>query len=220
MSVKAEDRPIEQVREQVIDQLIYNYSHGVISVDAFERRLDEAMDANTSQALLSLVEDLTLNTDKQYTAEKQSQFSPNYSAQQNSDEDFKLRSVLGSNERSGQWVVPKNIYLSNFMGSVLLDFTDAIFTHQNVTIHVNCIFGSDEIYVPEHVNVVSSMFCILSSLENKSVSLNKRQGPTIHIEGRAIMGSVEIKIKRTIKEKFISFANELKAQFGSNNNRV
>ena len=45
MSVKVEDRPIEQVREQVIDQLIYNYSHGVISVDAFERRLDNAMDA-------------------------------------------------------------------------------------------------------------------------------------------------------------------------------
>ena len=104
------------------------------------------------------------------------------------------------------------------MGSVVLDFTDAIFAHQNVTIHVNCIFGSDEIYVPEHVNVVSKMFCILSSLENKSVSLNKRQGPTIHIEGKAVMGSVEVKIKRTIKEKFMSFANELKTQFGTGNN--
>jgi len=218
MSVKVEDRPIEQVREQVIDQLIYNYSHGVISVDAFERRLDSAMDAPNNEALLALVEDLTLNTDQQYKAEKQSQFKPHYSAQQNSDDDFTLRSILGSNERSGQWVVPKNIYLSNFMGSVVLDFTDAIFAHQNVTIHVNCIFGSDEIYVPEHVNVVSKMFCILSSLENKSVSLNKRQGPTIHIEGKAVMGSVEVKIKRTIKEKFMSFANELKTQFGTGNN--
>jgi len=33
MSVKIEDRPIEQVREQVIDQLIYNYSHGVTDVE-------------------------------------------------------------------------------------------------------------------------------------------------------------------------------------------
>ncbi|KTF10803.1 LiaF domain-containing protein [Pseudoalteromonas sp. 10-33] len=214
MSVKVEDRPIEQVREQVIDQLIYNYSHGVISVEAFERRLDKAMDAKDNSVLLTLIEDLTLNTDKQYKAEKQSQFTPNYSAQQNSDDDITLRSILGSNERSGQWVVPKNIYLNNYMGSVVLDFTDAIFTHQNVTIHVNCIFGSDEIYVPEHVNVVSKMFCILSTLENKSVTLNKRQGPTIHIEGKAILGSVEVKVKRTIKEKFISFANDLKAQLG------
>lgn len=214
MSVKVEDRPIEQVREQVIDQLIYNYSHGVISVEAFERRLDKAMDAKDNSVLLTLVEDLTLNTDKQYKAEKQSQFTPNYSAQQNSDDDITLRSILGSNERSGQWVVPKNIYLNNYMGSVVLDFTDAIFTHQNVTIHVHCIFGSDEIYVPEHVNVVSKMFCILSTLENKSVTLNKRQGPTIHIEGKAILGSVEVKIKRTIKEKFMSFANDLRSQLG------
>ena len=28
--VKLEDRPIEQVREEVIDKLIYHYSHGVI----------------------------------------------------------------------------------------------------------------------------------------------------------------------------------------------
>jgi len=215
MSVKIEDRPIEHVREQVIDQLIYNYSHGVISVEAFERRLDEAMDANSNEVLMNLVEDLTLNTDQQYKAQKHTQFSPNYSAQQNSDDDFTLRSILGSNERSGQWVVPKNIYLSNYMGSVVLDFTDAIFAHQNVTIHVNCIFGSDEIYVPDHVNVVSKMFCTLSSFENKSVSLNKCQGPTIYIEGKAILGSVEVKVKRTIKEKFMSFANELKTQLGA-----
>ena len=43
MSVVLEDRPIEQVREEVIDNLIYNYSHGVISAEAFERRLDKAM---------------------------------------------------------------------------------------------------------------------------------------------------------------------------------
>ena len=57
MSVKIEDRPIEQVREQVIDQLIYNYSHGVISAEAFERRLDSAMEATENTALLNLVED-------------------------------------------------------------------------------------------------------------------------------------------------------------------
>lgn len=214
MSVKITDRPQEQVREEVIDQLIYNYSHGVISVEAFERRLDEAMATNNNEVLVSLVEDLTLNTDQQYNAQKHSQFSPNYSAQKFSQSDFTLRSILGSNERSGQWIVPKNIYLTNFMGSVVLDFTDAIFTHQEITIHVNCIFGSDEIYVPEHVNVVSKMFSIISSVENKTVALNKHQGPTIHIEGKAIMGSVEIKIKRTIKEKFISFANQLKTQLG------
>ena len=218
MSVKIEDRPIEQVREQVIDQLIYNYSHGVISVEAFERRLDDAMAASDNKALMDLVEDLTLNTDQQYKAQKHSQFAPNYSAQHETDEEpLTLRSILGSSERTGQWVVPQNIYIENYMGSINLDFTDAIFTHQHVTIHVNCYFGSEEIYVPEHVNVVSKMFCILGSFENKTVSLNKRQGPTINLEGKTVLGSVEVKVKRTIKEKFVSFANDLKAQLGVSN---
>ncbi len=209
MTVKIEDRPIEQVREQVIDQLIYNYSHGIISAEAFERRLDEAMAAADNQVLIDLVSDLDLTTDTHYQSEKRAQFSPNYS-QQSDNETLHLRSILGSNERSGQWVVPKEIHLTNLLGSIELDFTDAIFQHQHVTVHVNALLGSDEIYVPEHVNVVSKIFSIVGSVENKSVSLNKLHGPTITIEGKVILGSVEIKVKRTIKEKFVSFANSLK----------
>lgn len=78
---------------------------------------------------------------------------------------------------------------------------------------MNCVLGSDEIYVPEHVNVVSKMFSVLGSVENKSASLNKLQGPTINIEGIVIFGSVEIKVKRTMKERFIGFANSLKTNW-------
>lgn len=212
MTVKFEDRPIEQVREETIDQLIYNYSHAIISVEAFERRLDEAMDASDNSTLGKLVSDLELNTDAQYQSEKRAQFTPNYS-HDSGEENLQLRCILGSNERSGQWDVPKDIYLTNFLGSIALDFTDAKFNHQHVTVHVNCVLGSDKIYVPEHVNVVSKMFSILGSVENKSPSLNKLQGPTITIEGKVIFGSVNIKVKRTMKEKFVGFANSLKANW-------
>jgi len=217
--VKFEDRPIEQVREEVIDQLIYNYSHAVISVEAFERRLDEAMDATDNTSLGDLVSDLRLNTDTQYQSEKRAQFSPDYS-HDNGAQELRLRSILGSNERSGQWVVPREIYLTNFLGSIALDFTNAKFNHQNVTVYVQCVLGSDEIYVPEHVNVVSRMFSVLGSVENKSASLKNLQGPTITIEGRVIFGSVEIKVKRTMKERFIGFANSLKANWNDINSGV
>ena len=216
MPVKVEDRPIDQVREQVIDQLIYNYSHGVISAEAFERRLDQAMEATDNAVLIELVSDLELTTDTQYQSEKRAQFTPNYSNQSQSDT-LHLKSIMGSNERSGQWVVPKEIHLTNLLGSIELDFTDAIFQHQHIILHVNCLLGSDEIYVPEHVNVVSKMFSVVGSVENKSVSLNKLHGPTITIEGKVILGSVEIKVKRTIKEKFVSFANSLKASWNDMN---
>ncbi|TRX55797.1 LiaF domain-containing protein [Thalassomonas sp. M1454] len=213
MEVKLEDRPIEQVREETIDQLIYNYSHLVISAEAFEHRLDQAMQSDNPHEIVALVADLPLNTDKHYQSEKESKFTPNYSHNV-SDDDVKLRSILGSNERSGQWLVPKEINVLDVMGSTTLDFTDAIFQHQNVVVNVMCVMGSEDIFVPENVNVVTKMYSVMSSVENKSPSLANRQAPTITIRGKVIMGAMNIEVKRTTKEKLIGFANSLKSLFG------
>ena len=78
--VKIEDRPLDQVRQEAIDQLIMNYSHGIISVEAFERRLDIASDAQHHQTLIDVVADLTLVPDAQYAEQRQRNFSPSYQA--------------------------------------------------------------------------------------------------------------------------------------------
>lgn len=212
MSVKLEDRPIEQVREESIDKLIVNYSHGVISSDAFERRLDQLMKSEVHQELVDVVADLEMDADSKYQSTKREQFAPNY-AEPSSDETLELNCVLASVERSGQWSVPKKIRVLNVLGSVNLDFTDAIFHHQNVTIEVFSFLASDEIYVPENVNVTSKTYSILSSVENKAPSIAHRQAPNITVQGKSVLGSLEIKIKRTIKEKFLAFAEQMKETF-------
>lgn len=212
MSVILEDRPIEQVREETIDQLIFNYSHGVISSEAFERRLDQAMNSESHQEIVTLVADLTLKADSIYSDKKVHQFTPSYTSA-DSDDCLNLNSILGNVERSGQWCVPKTITVNNVLGEAILDFTDAVFQHQNVTIKLNCILGSNKIYVPENINVVCKTFGIVSSIENKAPSMATRQAPIITIEGKVILGSVNVSIKTTIKEKFIAFANNLKTAF-------
>ena len=99
------------------------------------------------------------------------------------------------------------------MGEAVLDFTDAIFQHQHITIKLNCILGSSKVYIPENVNVVCKSYCIISSIENKAPSMASRQAPIITIEGKVVLGSLNVEIKRTIKEKFIAFANNLKSAF-------
>jgi hypothetical protein len=212
MSVILEDRPIEQVREETIDKLIYNYSHGVISSEAFERRLDQEMNSEFHKEIVKLVAYLTLKADTNYSDKKEHQFTPSYSIN-SSDDVLHLKSILGSIERSGQWYVPKVIALHNISAESTLDFTDAIFQHQNVTIKLNCILGSCKIYVPENVNVVCKTYGIISSIENKAPSMASRQAPVITIEGKVVLGSLNVAIKRTIKEKFIAFANNLKSAF-------
>jgi len=212
MPVILEDRPIEQVREETIDQLIFNYSHGVISSEAFERRLDQAMNSESHQEIVLLVADLTLKADNTYSDKKEHQFTPSYT-NADSDDSLNLKSILGNIERSGQWDVPKTITVNSILGEAVLDFTDAVFQHQNVTIKLNCILGSSKIYVPENINVVCKTYGIISSIENKAPSMATKQAPIITIEGKVVLGSLSVAIKRTIKEKFIAFANNLKSAF-------
>lgn len=213
--VKIEDRPFDQVRQEAIDQLIMNYSHGVISAEAFERRLDIATDAKSHQELIDVVADLTLLPDNQYQQQRQRSFSPRYQAG-NDTRNEKIMCVLSSNQQSGQWLVPAEINITNIVGSVELDFSEAIFQHQHIVINVKNWVGSLNILVPPQVNVVSNMSNIVSSCDNQVTSVADRQAPQIVIEGYSILGSLEIDLKRTMKEKLNDFANQCREMFGLN----
>ena len=216
MAVILEDRPIENVREEVIDTLIYNYSHGVISSEAFERRLDQAMASQNHQEIVDLAVDLEKTTDSEFNSQKERQFNVNYAANDN-DETETIVNILGGSNRSGQWTVPREIKIITIFGGADIDFTDAIFTTPNVTIKVLCLFGGTDISVPEDINVISKAFCILGGIDNSAPSIASRQAPTLTIEGLVMLGGLDIKIKHTIKEKFVAFANQMKAVF---NNRT
>ena len=92
-SVTLEDRPIEQVREEVIDKLIYNYSRGVISAEAFERRLDDAMASDDHQKIVDLAADLPMQADSSFKQQKDESFSINYTKSPSS-ESLKLLTIL------------------------------------------------------------------------------------------------------------------------------
>lgn len=102
------------------------------------------------------------------------------------------------------------------MGGSEIDFSDAIFTTPTVRIKVFCLCGGDDIYVSENVNVISKAFCIMGGIDNKAPSIASRQAPTLIIEGVVICGGLDIKLKRTIKEKFLAFADQMKTLFNSN----
>ncbi|GLR69283.1 LiaF domain-containing protein [Agaribacter marinus] len=212
MPVILEDRPIESVREETIDTLIYNYSHAIISESAFERRLDVATVSTSHAEIIEQVKDLSPPKDDYIKQQQEKQFSINYDA--NADEgDMNVVSILGGNERSGRWIVPSKINLVSIMGGSELDFTDAVFTSQKVTIRVFTLFGGSDIFVPENVNIISSAFCIAGGIDNKAPSIADKQAPVIRVEGLVLFGGLDIKIKTTIKEKFVALARQMRTVF-------
>jgi len=212
MTVVIEDRPTEIVREEVIDQLIMNYSHGKLSYQAFERRLDKAMESQDNVEIAALAEDLDLVVDKEFVESKKRDFSVNYATEPVDDTEY-LVNVFGGSNRSGRWTVPKEIRSITLFGGSDIDFSEALFSHPNVTVKVFCLFGGDNIYVPENINVVSKVFCIFGGVDNSAPSIADRHAPTLTIEGFVLFGGVDIEIKRTIKEKFVAFADRLKNIF-------
>lgn len=220
--VKLEDRPIAQVREEVIDQLIMNYSHGVISEQAFERRLDIATNSDEHRLLAEQVADLTLLPDAKYRAMWAQSFSstakpqPKAERGANAADSDRLVSVLSSDERSGPWRVPQQLTIINALSSVELDFSDAVFDQPQVTLYTRNWLGSIDIKVPEHVAVLSDINNIASSSSN-SVSTDRAGAHKTHfirIEGYSVLGSVSISIKRSLTERFTDFANSVRTALG------
>jgi hypothetical protein len=218
MTVTLTDRPIETVRSEVIDQLIMNYSHGEISYEAFERRLDQAMELANHQDLVDLTQDLPLAVDKAFVESKKQDLAPNYVAGEAEEVDTMVN-IFSSSNRGGSFRVAKEIRYFSIFSSTDIDFTDAVFSQQEVRIKIFSLFSSDTIYVPENVNVASKAFCIFASIDNAAPNndLNHLRSntpvPTLIIEGFSIFSSVDIDLKRTMKEKLMKMADSFKNIF-------
>lgn len=211
MPVENQDRPINILREEVIDQLTVNYGHEKLSLEAFERRLDQALASDDANELSELVADLELKTDQRYADQKREELNPDldYDYGVTRDVEYAIN-IFGGSDRSGAWTVPREIRMLNLFGGGEIDFTEAKFTHPSVRIKMLTLFGGASIYVREDINTVSKIITIFGGTNNSAPSNRNSHSPVIIIEGLVMFGGVSIEIKRTIKEIFLDFADRIR----------
>ncbi len=212
MPVENSDRPIDVLREEVIDQLIFNYSHEELSLEAFEGRLDQALASDDANELSKLIGDLELKADKSYADQKRDELGLDLDYDYGGTRDVEYAiNVFGGSNRSGQWNVPKEIRMFNLFGGGEIDFTEAKFTHPSVRIKMLTLFGGASIYVREDTNTVSKIISIFGGTDNSAPSNRSSHAPAIIVEGLVLFGGTDIKIKRTIKDVFVDFANRIRS---------
>ncbi len=216
MPVTPNDRPIDTLREETVDQLIMNYGHGKLSREAFERRLDEALDTKSHDKLLELTRDLDLEADRQYAAQKKAELGirvdPGTSG---SDEAEYMVNVFGGTTRKGAWHVPRMIRIVNVFGGTDLDFTDATFSAQTTYITTFCLFGGVDVRVREGLRTVSKAVCIFGGVDNRGPSTADVNAPLLVVEGLVLFGGIDIKLKKTPKQHLQEFANQLRTMFNA-----
>ncbi|MBX3705269.1 MAG: DUF1707 and DUF2154 domain-containing protein [Pseudomonadales bacterium] len=209
MPTRTEDTPIDTLREATIDRLIVNYGHGKLSLEAFERRLDAALEAAAHEQLTALTADLDLEVDAGYTQRKAARLGP--AEEQPDDPDVGwVVSIFGGNDRKGPWTVPEELRIVTLFGGSTIDFTDARFTSRTVRVRIFCMFGGDDIYVPPHANVTANVFCLFGGVSNKAPGNPDPEAPRIAVNGFVMFGGTDIKVRKSLKARLREFADGLR----------
>jgi hypothetical protein len=214
MAAPPQDRPLASVREETIDRLIVNYGHGKLSLEAFERRLDQALDAKSADALLTLTADLELQADKQYAQQKRAEFGVQTAPAPNARARSFMIHIFGGGNRGGAWTVPEEIFMLNLFGGAEIDFSTARFTTNVTYIKMLCLFGGAHFYVNENINTVSNVISIFGGVDNRGPSNPDPSVPTVVIDGFCMFGGASIRIKKTLKERWLAFAGQVREAFG------
>ena len=215
MPVTPHDRPIDVLREETVDQLIMNYGHGKLSREAFERRLDEALDTKTHERLLELTRDLDLKTDRQYASQKKAELGIRVepAAAADSDDVEHIVNVFAGNTRKGAWHVPRVIRTINIFGGTELDFSDASFTAETTTITVFCLFGGVNIRVRDGMRTLSKAVAIFGGVDNRASAMPNPNAPLLVVEGIVLFGGIDIRVKKTPKQRLQEFADQFRTMF-------
>jgi hypothetical protein len=114
--------------------------------------------------------------------------------------------LMGGAERTGSWLVPRELKVWAILGGAKIDLRDAKFGPGVTEIDVTALMGGVEIIVPRGVRVETIGAGVMGgfgSSAGDATALDPSQ-PVLRVTGLAIMGGVDVKVlkpsKRTLKK--------------------
>jgi hypothetical protein len=178
-------------REHTADVLRRAAGEGRLDVDELEERLSTVYATRTQRELDALVADVVVAEDRQR--------SPRVPVRRGDDGTRWLVAVMSGHDRKGRWRVGANLNVINIMGGSDLDFNDAEFADDVVTVNVFSLMGGASIRVPEGLNVEISNFAFMGGNDaDIGVERPDPGGPTLRIKLISIMGGSDVKRGRKL----------------------
>lgn len=186
-------------RERVADVLRQAAGDGRLTMEELDQRLDAVYAAKTYAELEPITSDLPLTAGGQAPAPAPVPAGDpqRFGGQATSHVAF---AIMGGFSRKGDWVVPEDFTAFALMAGGELDLREARYAAPTVTIHVITIMGGVEIIVPEDASVRVTGIGIMGAFDHQSSGTGAPGGPTIIVNGVALMGAVEVK-RRPPKKK-------------------
>jgi hypothetical protein len=187
-------------RQQAIDALCEHFASDALSVEEFERRVDLAHKAESTEELRRLLQDLPTG-DLPIRREDVSPVGPPRAEATVPASRVKERAVmvaaLGGVERKGRWIPARQNFSVAVMGGISLDFREALLPPGETEVWIFTLMGGAEIIVPPGLTVESDGVAILGSFEHREdVSVREDpNAPILSIKGFSLMGGVEVSVR-------------------------
>ncbi|NJD20433.1 MAG: DUF1707 domain-containing protein [Gemmatimonadetes bacterium] len=191
-------QPLGESRQATIDALCEHFANDALPVEEFERRVEVAHRAATSEELKKLLEDLpgagVPALRKDGTAPEPRPRARVTAAAHARDQGFVV-AVMGGATRRGHWTPARTNYAFALMGGAELDFREAILPPGVTEVQVLTIMGGVDIIVPPGVNVESHGIGIMGGFDSAADLAYDPNAPTLRIAGLALMGGVDVTVR-------------------------
>lgn len=195
---------LQNAREDTIERLSEAFARDVLTIDAYEQRVDRAFacrDVNEFDALLA---DLGLARAEHALVRARPALAVLAEPAESAPQAARVAlSVLGNVERRGAFALPRLGKALSVLGNLELDLRDIAFPLGVTELRVSAVLGNVEIIVPPHIAVETDGSGILGSFASMARHpIDVRGEPVLRIRGNAILGSVEIRtMPRALPER-------------------
>lgn len=189
-------------REETIDRLCRDFAEDAFDMDELERRLDLAHAATSVEQLDRLVAGLPARQRTPAPAKapetRVARPSGGESVAPVPGHRFGvIMSVFGSTARRGSWHPPAHVVSTAIMGSVELDFREAVLAGPHTRVTAVALMGGIEIIVPPDVRVETSGIALLGGFDHDDTRPEPppEDAPVLHVDGLALMGGVSVSVR-------------------------
>ncbi|MCB1292128.1 MAG: DUF1707 domain-containing protein [Mycobacterium sp.] len=176
-------RASDDDRIQVAQLLSEAASHGRLTIDEYETRLNKAYAAKSYDQLDRLTYDLP-----EAIEYRRGKTRPAPSTM--------LLAILSGFERRGRWYVPGRMTTFTLFGGGTLDLRYADFTCSDVEIHAYSILGGQTILLPPEVNVEIQGHGVMGGFDHQVEGSGVPGAPKVTIKGFSLWGGVGIKRRK------------------------
>jgi hypothetical protein len=182
------DLPLAVERERVVQTLSAHFAQDQLTLTEFEQRLERAYNLTSADQLRSLVADLPAAV----LTHEAGMVGPALVPSSEVPPRGGVFAVMGGAERSGSWIIPRQLKVVVVMGAAELDLREARFGPGITEIEVFVIMGAVEIIVPPGVRVEGIGAAFMGGFESQAgdATALSPAHPVIRLSGLAVMGGV------------------------------